>query len=61
MSSVFLIKITALANLNGVGNFLKVKSKVDETEGTNYKTEKHHYENLLKSRKTVIGYFEKKA
>ena len=46
-------------SLNGDPELLKIKTKDDEIKDLKYRTEKHDYENILKSLKVDNDYYEK--
>ena len=50
----------AYPNLNNDPELLKIKTKDDQLEELQYKTEKHDYENILKSLEIDNEYYKKK-
>ena len=47
-------------NLNDDPELLKIKTKDDQIKELQYKTEKHDYENIVKSLKIDNEYYKKK-
>ena len=52
--------MTTYPNLNNDPELLKIKTKDDQLKDLQYKTEKHDYQNILKSLKIDNEYFKKK-
>ena len=50
----------AYPNLNNDAELLKIKTRDDEIKSLKYQTEKHDYENILKSLKIDSEYYKKK-
>ena len=57
---LFFQKLTTYPNLNKEPELLKIKTKEDEIKDLKYKTEKHDFENILKSLKIDNEYYEKR-
>ena len=51
--------MTTHPNLNNEPELLKIKTQADEIKNLNYQTEKHDYENILKSLKIDNEYYKK--
>ena len=47
-------------NLNNDPELLKIKTKHDQLNELQYRTEKHDHENIIKSLKIDNGYYKKK-
>ena len=52
--------MSAYPNINNEPELLKTKTRVDEIKNLKYQTEKHDYENILKSPKIDSDYYKKK-
>ena len=52
--------MTTFSNLNNESELLKIKTRDDKIKILKYQTEKHDYENIIKSLKIDNEYYEKK-